>query len=425
MLWATSMPCVVEGDASIPIAQYGSSNIGTMKTVYRRGLGYRYGRMMQVIAGVHYNYSFPPAFWEHFREMEGSDLGMQDFTAAQYFALLRNLKRYDWLIALLFGASPAVCKTFLGAQPSMLPAFNENTHYQPYGTSLRVSDIGYQNSREQETGIKADYNSLEAYTASLEHAITTPCPVYEKFGVKVNGEYRQLNANILQIENEYYSSTRPKQILEDMEKPITALRKRGVRYVELRSLDVNPFDPAGISVEQMYFLEMLIVHAALMESPLFTVDERREIDGNLMQAAMRGREPGIKLVFGGREVSLHQRALETLDLMQGSCELLATSTGDSQYHQVLANMRQWVADTDLTLSARMLAEMRVQGQGFFEYSHAVSERHKHYYADLPAQPEKTAMFHNMAAESLRRQHEIEAADSISFDQFLAEYMRSG
>ena len=424
LLWATSMPCVVEGDASIPIAEYGSSNIGTMKTVYRRGLGYRYGRMMQVIAGVHYNYSFPRAFWERLYEREGGG-SLQDFVSAGYFALLRNLKRHDWLVALLFGASPAVCKSFLGAQPGVLPAFNENTHYLPWGTSLRLSDIGYQNSREKESGIKADYSSLEAYTASLEYAITTPCPEYEKIGVKVDGEYRQLNANILQIENEYYSSTRPKQLCEDMEKPITALRRRGVRYVELRSLDVNPFDPAGISLEQMLFLETLIVYAALLPSPPFDSNERREVDGNMMLAATRGREPGLTLSFGGEQVSLRQRAIGVFDRLHDCCELLVEATGDARYRDALARMREVVNDPALSLSARMLDEMRSRGQGFFDYSQAISAEQRAFYTGLPPRPEMMQKMREMARESVRQQQEIEAGDSLSFDDYLAAYMAGG
>ena len=63
LLWSSSMPCIVSGDAGIPVARYGQSNVGRMKTVYRYGLGHRYGRLMQAIAGVHYNFSMPEAYW--------------------------------------------------------------------------------------------------------------------------------------------------------------------------------------------------------------------------------------------------------------------------------------------------------------------------------------------------------------------------
>jgi glutamate--cysteine ligase len=268
ILWSASMPCVVEDEDRIPIAEYGASNAGLMKTVYRRGLGHRYGRVMQVIAGVHFNYSAPAEFWEQYQAAAQDARPAHVFITESYFGMLRNLQRFGWLIPYLFGASPAVCVSFLGGRPTSLQSFDEYTYYAPYATSLRMGDIGYQNSKEEGTGIKACYDSLDAYVETLSRAIETPCPIYQAIGVKVDGRYEQLNANILQIENEYYSTVRPKQIPEMMEKPIHALQRRGVRYLELRSLDVNPFHPLGIAEEQVYFVEALMLLCLLEPSPV-------------------------------------------------------------------------------------------------------------------------------------------------------------
>ena len=278
ILWATSMPCVVEGETSIPLAQYGSSNAAQMKTAYRRGLGLRYGRSMQVIAGVHFNYSFSNEFWRMYQSLNNNSDELQDFISEQYMGLVRNLLRYGWLVPYLFGASPAVCKSFLLGKKTMLQEFNSNTYYEPYATSLRLGDIGYQNSKEKLTGIKASYDSLDAYVDSLQCAINTPYTGYEAFGIKVDGVYQQLNANILQIENEYYSSVRPKQIVQGNEMPSIALHKRGIAYIELRSLDVNAFDPHGINSEQLYFLEVFMLFCLLQESPVLTESEIYAID---------------------------------------------------------------------------------------------------------------------------------------------------
>ena len=272
------MPCVVEGETSIPLAQYGSSNAAQMKTAYRRGLGLRYGRSMQVIAGVHFNYSFSNEFWRMYQSLNNNSDELQDFISEQYMGLVRNLLRYGWLVPYLFGASPAVCKSFLLGKKTMLQEFNSNTYYEPYATSLRLGDIGYQNSKEKLTGIKASYDSLDAYVDSLQCAINTPYTGYEAFGIKVDGVYQQLNANILQIENEYYSSVRPKQIVQGNEMPSIALHKRGIAYIELRSLDVNAFDPHGINSEQLYFLEVFMLFCLLQESPVLTESEIYAID---------------------------------------------------------------------------------------------------------------------------------------------------
>ncbi len=264
LLWVTSMPCVLAGEEQVPIAEYGSSNAGRMKHVYRVGLGHRYGRVMQVIAGVHFNYSLSDAFWSMYQDLAGDpDRELRRFRDTQYMGLIRNLQRVGWLIPYLFGASPAVCKSFFVGRQSRLQSFDEGTFYEPHATSLRMGDIGYQNRREQGVGVKACYDTLGAYINSLAHAIDTPAPLWEAIGVKLDGEYRQLNANILQIENEYYSSVRPKQLLEGLEKPILALRRRGIRYLELRSLDVNAYHPLGVDDTQVRFIEALMLYGLL------------------------------------------------------------------------------------------------------------------------------------------------------------------
>lgn len=424
-LWATSMPCVVAGESSIPIAEYGTSNPGMMKHIYRRGLGYRYGRVMQVIAGVHFNYSFPPEFWPVYAELEGNRLPMQDFISESYMALIRNLQRFGWLIPYLFGASPAVCKSFLGDADTALELFNDNTYYEPYATSLRMGDIGYQNNKENEHGIKANYDSLAAYIESLTCAINTPCPEYANIGVMADGEYRQLNANILQIENEYYSTIRPKQILNGNERPTLALKRRGIAYVELRSLDVNAFDPLGINEQQLYFLECFLLFCLLHDSPVVSADERKAIDDNELRAAHRGRDPGLTLKRDSRTIGLRQWAAELLEEMQGVSELLDLSTRGSPYCSALQAQQQKVQDPEKTPSARMLNEMRDRGEGFYHFAKRMSEIHRHFFMNLPLSESRQRFFTELAAKSLEDQRAWEAADEVSFAEYLQRYYAQG
>lgn len=421
LLWATSMPCVVAGDAGIPIANYGSSNAGMMKTIYRRGLGHRYGRVMQVIAGVHFNYSYSDAFWQALQQLEGDEQSLQDYISQRYFHLIRNLLRLGWLIPYLFGASPAVCKSFLAGRDSSLESFDENTYFERYATSLRMGDIGYQNNKENETGIKANYDNLDAYIDSLSCAINTPCPEYQKIGVKVDGEYRQLNANILQIENEYYSTVRPKQLLQGMEKPTLALKRRGVRYIELRSLDVNAFDPLGINEVQMHFIEALMLYCLLADSPSIDELERVEIDQNEMLVAHRGREPGLMLMCRGEQRSLRQWAQQICDAMMPVCQLLDGNTSGQPYLQALARQQRVIDNPELTPSARMLAEMRSSGESFFELARRKSLEHQWYFAELPIALEQEQMLIEMVERSLQRQQEIERQDTQDLDSYLRAY----
>ena len=462
ILWGASMPCILEGGEGIPLARYGSSNAARMKTLYRRGLGYRYGRTMQVIAGVHYNFSFSDDFWAGYQAQVGrlapaalagatrsgdgriiqewarlAELAAADaghFRSEVYLGLVRNIQRYGWLVPYLFGASPAVCKTFvqdfvLEAQSGLVP-FDEHTLYYPHATSLRLGDIGYQNRQEEGTGMKANYDSLDAYVRSLSWAISTPCPHYEAIGVKVGGDYRQLNANVLQIENEYYSSVRPKALMDWLEKPTQALRRKGVAYIEVRSFDVNAFVPNGVDPEQLHFMAAFVRFCLLADSPPIQPRERRAIDDNLLLVAHRGREPGLCLERDGQPVALRDWALELLEAMAPVADLVDGGLGPGAADQraagpcagSLARQRAKVLEPDLTPSARMLAEMRERGESFFGLAQRLSQAHRRALLSQPLAPERQAMLEELSRSSLLRQARIEAEDDLDFDTFLDRYL---
>ncbi len=420
-LWSTSMPCVVAGETSIPLARYGNSNAGTMKTVYRRGLGHRYGRVMQVIAGMHFNYSYSADFWRRYGELMGADGDDQAFINEQYFALIRNLLRFGWMIPYLFGASPAVCKSFLNGRSSRLDEFNENTFFEPYATSLRMGDIGYQNNKENETGIKVCYHDLDTYVSSLRYAIATPAQEYSHIGLVRDGVYQQLNCNLLQIENEYYSTVRPKQPPRGMEKPSTALHKRGVQYIELRSLDVNAFDPLGIDHDQLLFLEVFLLFCLVHDSPRLEYDDRECIDRNEMAAAHRGRDASLQLEWRGKGHSIRSWAGELCDAMQGAAQILDHASGGTEYSRILRQQTEIARDPDGTASARMLAEMRANKEGFFHFAQRKSREHQAYFEGMQLDAARRALFERTATESLAKQAEIEAGDTQSFTEFLEAY----
>ncbi len=421
ILWATSMPCALAGGDNIPLADYGTSNAGMMKTVYRRGLGHRYGRTMQVIAGVHFNFSFDQAFWPLYQEQQGFKGSEQDLIDQKYLGLTRNLLRFGWLIPYLFGASPTVCKSFLGGKPTQLEEFDASTYYEPFATSLRMGDIGYTNSKEKGAGITADYNSLERYIDSLARAIDTSCPTWEKIALLESGEYQQLNTHILQIENEYYSTVRPKQVLRGLEKPTSALRKRGVQYIELRSLDVNAFHPLGVSEDQLRFLRLYMIYCLLLDSPSISTEERQEIDENIAASAHRGRDQDLTLVRHGDEVGLRDWAEELCHAMSPIAEMLDRHSSSANYQQVLAAQLEVVRDADRTPSARILAEMTKNGESFFHFAQRKSLEHQTYFEGFHLSPERRSQFDSDVTRSKQDQLQIEAADRVDFPQFLADY----
>lgn len=422
MLLATSMPCGIDGDLSIPIAEYGHSNVGQMKHVYRKGLWHRYGRTMQAIAGIHFNYSVPQALWPMLHRNAGNTNSLEQFIADGYFGLIRNFQRQGWLMLYLFGASPAICKSFFSSRPQLMNEFEEfdaHTVYHPYATSLRMSDIGYKSKNQ--AGLKIDYNSLDGYVESLGAAINTPYPEYESIGIKVDGEYRQLNANLLQIENEFYSTMRPKQIAKSGEKPTLALKRRGVMYVEMRSLDLNLFNPVGIEESTARFIEAFLLSCLLHDSPPQASDELQTNNSNQLLVANQGRKPGLMLSKNGAAISLHDWAHQILEAMQPICHLLDEGSLDRPYQLALQQQMAVIDNPSLTPSARILACMRESDQEFGCFASNTSALHKHYFTAQPLDPQAQRQFEDMAANSIKKQAEIEAADTLSFDEFLSHY----
>jgi glutamate--cysteine ligase len=421
LLWATSMPCAIDGDASIPLAQFGDSNVGRMKTIYRHGLGVRYGRIMQAISGVHFNYSFADLLWDALTDVNQSKQPRKDFMSEQYFGVLRNYRRYGWLVLYLFGTSPAVSNSFFAGRTSALSVLDSDTVYEPYGTSLRMSDIGYRNKNQSTLSVSV--NSLDEYVRDLSRAITTPYPPYQKIGVKVDGVYQQLNANILQIENEYYSFIRPKRIARSGERPTKALHRAGVEYIEVRALDVSAFDPVGVNQNKLRFLEAFLALCLLRESGPISRGEQDALDANHLLVARRGREPKLKLNREGRDVPMTEWAGELLDSMQGLCEMLDHGEAARPYSAALEQQRAKLDDVERTPSARLLAEMRLTGETFFQLARRMSKLHKDYFLGLyPPNESRLAEFAAAAQESHAAQQRIEAADDTDFDAYLARYL---
>ena len=419
LLWATSMPCAIERDADIPLAQYGSSHVGRMKTIYRNGLGLRYGRMMQAISGVHFNYSFPLPFWEAYATARQSRTHDAPFISECYFDLLRNYRRYGWLVLYLFGVSPVVCKSFLRGRDAGLADYGSGTAFEPYATSLRMSDVGYRNRNQ--AGLAVSVNSLDEYVRDLGRAISTPHPPYEALGVKVDGEYRQLNANILQIENEYYSFIRPKRVARSGERPTKALRRAGVEYVEVRALDVSAFDPVGVNQNKLRFLEAFVALCLLKHSAPIGDSEQGALDENHVAVARRGRDPALTLWREGHNVPMLTWARELLDSMTGICELLDLGDPNRPYSQALAIQTAKIENVALTPSARLMTELNA-GESFFELALRMSAAHKAYFLDLyPPNQERLSEFAQEASESLLAQRRIEARDKGTFEEYLARY----
>ena len=423
LLWIASMPCRIPADDKIPLARYGSSNVGQMKTAYRRGLGYRYGRHMQTIAGVHFNYSLPESFWPHYYAAAAATGDEQTFRSDQYLGLTRNFRRFGWLVLYLFGASPAMCKSFGSGSDLGMAALSSDTWYAPYGTSLRMSDLGYSNQNQSRINISS--NSLEHYIRDLSNAIKTPEPEYQKIGVKVDGKYRQLSANQLQIENEFYSSVRPKRVAHSGERPTAALRRGGIEYVEIRSLDISIDDPAGINQNTMRFMEAFLIYCLLEDSPPFDQRSDDETKRNQTHMAKEGRDPAFRLLREGREELLTSWSTEILDDVTVIAGRIDAIEGGDSYTQAVAVLYKLIEDPSATPSARLLHELQESESSFFDYAISIARGHRDYFASIaPMSDDRQAQFSEEAVSSIERQRDIEASDEIDLDEYLANYFEA-
>jgi glutamate--cysteine ligase len=418
--WPTSMPCVIRGETTIPIAQYGASNQGMMKTIYRQGLANRYGSVMQIIAGIHFNYSFSHEFWQQYQILLAPTETLRSFIDNGYMGLTRNIVRYGWIIPYLFGASPAVCKSFLkGYHAHSLVEFNDSTLYEPYATSLRMGDIGYQNLAEDEAGVKANYNSLNHYINSLKAGMKTTCSEYEMIGLKRHGKYQQLNTNILQIENEYYASVRPKPLVEPDKKPLDTLSSSGIGYVELRSIDINPLLALGIDKAQVYFLEAFMLFCLLEPSCAISTSEQFEIDTNDQLVAHEGRKPKLMLIRRGKQISLQKWGSDIITKI----EQCATLLGESHQASVRDIARR-INNPNLTPSAITLFQMKERNQGFFDYTNSLSKQYRSDFLSNKINQKHFDYLDHQAKISCKKQQQIETSDLVDFDIFLTEYFKN-
>ncbi len=417
-LWPASMPCALAEDSAIPLAYYGTSNLGQLKTTYRSGLGYRYGRGMQTICAVHYNFSLPDAFWRWLHEAEASREGLADFTTRRYFDLMRNFRRYSWLLTYLFGASPAVCSSFARGKPHTLEVFDEDTLYLPYATSLRSGNLGYQ-SDTQAQQMNICYNSLKDYVSSLAGAICTPHDDYKAMGVSEYDGYRQVNGNLLQSEAEFYSSIRAKRVPPPGENFLACLLNDGVQYVEVRLLDVNPYLPLGIDANEIRFLDTFLLYCLMTDSPAHDDERCAEVHRNTMTVVYQGRAPGLMLRDQGRQRTLTGWAEEILSALRPCAELLDRSLDQAGYLKSVLDYSACIADSSKTPSGRILSDLQSQGVSFFHLAMNLARQHKKHFVTRPLDESRSAAYKELAQRSIKQQQAIEAADTISFDDYLA------
>ncbi|KLV34730.1 glutamate--cysteine ligase [Piscirickettsia salmonis] len=427
LFWPASMPsCLNEND--IRLAYYGKNNSGKMKQVYRHGLAERYGKTMQMIAGIHYNISFSQALFESLWRYDGKSCSLAEYTNQRYMGLVRNFFRYGWLLPYLFGASPIASGGSVSESFDFLQAQGQD-YIGPYATSLRLSRLGYQNKGKHLMHIS--YNSVEEYASSILQATRTPYAPFSKLGICSKDKagqrhYTQLNDALLQIENEYYSPMRPKQPAERCKRPVASLLEKGVCYIELRALDLNPFEPLGFEAGELEFVDLFLLFCLLEDSPVLSAAELADAELCLQQVAEYGRKPGLMLTIQGRQVSLQDAAERLFEALLPLAERLDAEQAQAQSYLTALNANyKKLTDISLIPSAKLLDEFLASGINYTEFMLKYACKHQDYWQQQAINPVDFQRFDDFAKRSLVEFENIEQAEQVPFEEYLARYFQQG
>ncbi|GGW74207.1 glutamate--cysteine ligase [Alteromonas halophila] len=419
-LWPMSMPCFIDDENDIPLAYFGESNVGKMKRIYRSGLKNRYGSMMQAISGVHYNFSLPEAFWQQWAQMHGKPYSPEQ-VSADYFALIRNYRRLCWLIPYLYGASPSLCGSFLKNKTHNMDfsVTGKGTYYLPYATSLRMSDLGYTSS--EQSSLKICYNTLDNYVRLLRGAMQTPSDRFSQFAAGEGGHYQQLSKNVLQIENELYSPIRPKQPTESMEKPTDALVKRGVSYIEVRALDVDPYSPIGVSETQSHFLDVFLLSCLLMPSKELDETQIAEANDNMRTMVLEGRKPDVTLQRDGQHVAFRDWTATLFEQFRQVASVLDEAHGDQHYQDAVSSEWQKVNDPEMTPSGKILQTLLSENKDNGTLGMELAAEYRDVFDRWHYKHQDAAVFAQAAQTSLDAQKALDAEEQEDFDKFIKDY----
>ncbi|CAL4323746.1 Glutamate--cysteine ligase [Buchnera aphidicola (Eriosoma grossulariae)] len=411
-MWPLSIPLLPKNENMIPIAQYGSSKIGEKKTIYRQGLKNRYGSSMHMISGIHYNFSLSLDFWKKWKKINNHKI---NYISEGYFKIIRNYHRFGWIIPYLFGSSPTLCSNLIKNKKNIhyLKKNKKVDFYAPWSTSLRLSNFGYKNYSHTKLNMK--FNSLNEYLFNLKYAINTPFEKFEKIGLKNSiGLYNQLNTNILQMENELYTPVRPKILLKSGESYLKKLSKKGIEYIEIRSLDINPFYPIGINKEQILFLDLLLIWCLLIHSPFLTKTELKIVYENWNRVIFEGRKPNQHILINKNKDSVSLMTIgKTIfqDLFK-IAEILDLNNNNNNYYNVCLELIKYFDNTELTYSAQLLDKLIKYG--IKNTGLELANKYYEYYKLKPLNKNINDLFLKESKRSIKEQDIIEKINKSSF-----------
>lgn len=425
VIWPSSMPCILPEDQDIKLAYYGESNSGRLKTLYRSGLSLRYGRSMQSIAGVHYNFSMTNEFWQNWHEINGSELPLQKFINKEYLNLCRNFRKYSNVLLYLFGNSVAVHESFLNKKKHNLELIHEDkelgkTYGTEFGTCLRMGGLGYTGASQD--GIRICYNGLDSYCDSLEKALKMNFGPFEEIGLRnEEGQLQQISSNILQIENEFYSIIRPKRVAPPGKSALASLRSEGIEYIEVRLLDLNPFAKNGITQEQANFLDAFLLTCLFSESEVCTREIYNEIEENNQTIIREGRRKDVEIKRNGESILYKNYLANFFDQMSEVIHVIDNGSRKDDLLKAIDTQRNMLDPTN-TLSQRVFDLSKKMG--FAPAMMGLAKEHRQELFDNFNNQVFQDELEEEKFASVQRQVDFEKLDDVDFETYVAEYVDS-
>ena len=298
LLWPFSIPPRIKSESKINIATYANNKAGNLKHVYRCNFSLSEDSISLLLQSK----------------------SQQDKNSA-YLGLIRNFKRLFWFVLTEFGESSIVDKSFVNNRKNDLDKLNETDLYKKNATSLRMSEIGYKSSAQENLNIH--YNDLESFLEQIKEAIVKPYPEFAKFNKKgLDGLYDQISDGILQIENELYDCIRPKRAASGNIRPHDVLKSEGIKYVEVRGIDLSPNEVTGISKDQIRILDLILLYCLIKESPEINDLELESINANDQAAIKNGRDGNTKVLFNGKQESISNARANIISELNSIAKML-------------------------------------------------------------------------------------------------------
>ena len=339
-LWFQSIPCILPYGDQIPIAQY--SGEGKSSQRYREDLAKKYGLKKQMISGIHFNFSFSDEFLKKIYELEESPLTFKEFKNNVYLKIARNYLRYCWLIIYLTGCSIGSHNTFSRDCIRLMDAEDDyGSFYSTKGPSFRNSSCGYKNLKE----LLPSYESVDAFVNDINSFIE-------------NGDLSEAK--------ELYTQIRLKP--KNPQDLLNSLKNDGIEYIEVRTLDVNPFYQCGLIRQDMKFLHLFLIYMFIKDETDYA-DWQREAKINEENTAEKAYVDSMRLLRDGKEVTLKSWASEIINEMYGMCEVM----GVDEFN-ILNLMLNRISNPDLTYGKRLL--LLIKEKGFINTHIELSKNNK-------------------------------------------------